>query len=170
MFALDSHNNTIRKFTKDESFVPNSLDNALDHKYTNETEMFSMSRFVQGQPQEKKQKTTDLRPVVLVNFNTRRGKVKPIQLRALLDSGGSGCLITQKFTKKLKLREIKGKATVWNTPAGTLTTKGKVRSQFVLPELHDNRVIEWDFHVTPHIATYDMIIGRDMLQDLGIDI
>ena len=76
MFALDSHNNIIRKFTKDESFVPNSLDNALDHKYTNETEMFSMSRFVQGQPQEKKQKTTDLRPVVLVNFNTRRGKVK----------------------------------------------------------------------------------------------
>ena len=39
-----------------------------------------------------------------------------------------------------------------------------------MPELHDNRVIEWNFHVTKSIGAYDMIIGRDMLEDLGIDI
>ena len=30
--------------------------------------------------------------------------------------------------------------------------------------------IEWDFHVTKSMGAYDMIIGRDMLEDLGIDI
>ena len=49
-------------------------------------------------------------------------------------------------------------------------TRGKVLSQFTLPELHDNRVVEWEFHVTKNLATYDMILGRDMLEDLGIDI
>ena len=39
-----------------------------------------------------------------------------------------------------------------------------------MPELHDNRVVEWDFHVAKDMGAYDMIIGRDMLQDLGIDI
>jgi hypothetical protein len=36
-----------------------------------------------------------------------------------------------------------------------------------IPELHDNRVIEWEFHVTKSMGAYDMIIGRDLLDDLG---
>ena len=180
MFALDSDkpkpklnsNRNKEKLSDDNSPEINSLDDVLNSKYNEEEEVFSIAKFVRGQvePLKKKQKTTDLRPVVFVRFNSRRGKVQPITLTALLDSGGSGCLISEEFTKKLKLREVKGAATKWNTPNGTLTTRGKVRSQFTIPELHDNRVIEWNFHVTKTIATYDMIIGRDMLEDLGIDI
>ena len=133
--------------------------------------MFSMHAFVRGLAQPKKrQKTTDKRPVVSVRFNTRRGTAKPETLIALLDSGGSASLITEKFTKKLKLRSTKNGTTNWTTPAGNLQTKATVRSKFMLPELHDNRLIEWDFHVTKNMGAYDMIIGRDMLKDLGIDI
>ena len=164
------YNNTINEdlYCYDEPEL-NTLDDVLNSKYNENDEVFSIAKFVRGQPQKKKQKTSDLRPVTFIRFNTRRGKVKPVTLRALLDSGGSGCLINEKFTKKLKLREISSKAK-WNTPAGTLTTKGKVRAQFTLPELHDNRVVEWEFHVTNNLVNYDMIIGRDMLEDLGIDI
>ncbi len=49
-----------------------------------------------------------------------------------------------------------------------MTTKCK--GQYTLPELHDNRLIEWKLHVTKSLGAYDMIIGRDILQDLGIDL
>jgi hypothetical protein len=29
-------------------------------------------------------------------------------------------------------------------------------------------VVQWNFHLAKHLASYDMIIGRDLLQDLGI--
>jgi hypothetical protein len=53
---------------------------------------------------------------------------------------------------------------------GNFRYKGTVRAQFILPELHDDRMIEWEFHVTPSLGGYDMIIGRDVLEDLGIDL
>ena len=37
----------------------------------------------------------------------------------------------------------------------------------MIPELHSGRVIEWDLHVTKSLGAYDMIIGRDILSDLG---
>jgi len=41
--------------------------------------------------------------------------------------------------------------------------------QFTLPELHEKRLINWDFHVTRQSFNYDMIIGRDLLTELGIE-
>jgi hypothetical protein len=49
-------------------------------------------------------------------------------------------------------------------------TSKKVKSQFTIPELHDNRLIEWDVHVTKSLGAYDMIIGQDLLEFLGIDV
>ena len=39
-----------------------------------------------------------------------------------------------------------------------------------LPEFYDNRIVEWEYHVAESLGVYDMIIGRDMLSFLGIDI
>jgi hypothetical protein len=44
------------------------------------------------------------------------------------------------------------------------------KTHFALDELHPDRIIEWDLHVAPDLGAYDMIIGRDMLTDLGIDV
>ena len=51
-----------------------------------------------------------------------------------------------------------------------MQTTRKCQAQFTLPELHDNRLIVWDVHVTKNLGAYDMIIGQDILIDLGIDI
>jgi hypothetical protein len=48
---------------------------------------------------------------------------------------------------------------VSTTPSGTLTTSKEVKSQFTIPELHNNRLIEWDVHITKSLVAYDMIIG-----------
>jgi hypothetical protein len=44
----------------------------------------------------------------------------------------------------------------------------KAQIAFKLPSLHETRVIESEMHVTDSIRNYDMIVGRDLLQELGI--
>ena len=59
---------------------------------------------------------------------------------------------------------------VWDTPAGEMTTTLMTKVKFTMPELHNNRIIEWDAHVCDSLGAYDMIVGRDVLTDLKIDI
>ncbi len=51
-----------------------------------------------------------------------------------------------------------------------MTTSKKAKIQFTLPELHDDRLIEWNSHVANDLGNYDMIIGRDILEFLSIDL
>ena len=37
-----------------------------------------------------------------------------------------------------------------------------------MPELHPTASIKYLVHVTPHMTNYDLILGRDILQQLGI--
>ncbi len=59
---------------------------------------------------------------------------------------------------------------VWTTAAGQLNTSKKCKATFVLTELHDNRSLQFDIHVAKDMGAYDMIIGRDLMSDLGIDL
>jgi hypothetical protein len=43
----------------------------------------------------------------------------------------------------------------------------KCKSQFCIPELEDKVLLEYDLNVTNTLVGYDMIIGRDILEDLG---
>ncbi len=151
-----------------------NLDECLDAAREQNGEMYSLTNLVRGQYNSKKpakrQKTHNPRPVVFVRFNTRAsGKPKPVTLKALVDSGGSGCLVAKQHVRKLKLKTSTD-STTWTTPSGSMTTTAKVKTQFCIPELHDDRLIEWDMHVTKSLGNYDMIIGRDLLNNLKIDI
>ena len=44
------------------------------------------------------------------------------------------------------------------------------QSTFSLPEFFEDRLIEWNVHLTEKLGHYDMIIGRDLLTELGVDI
>ena len=144
------------------------LDACINSKL--EDECFSLARLVRGQPQLKKTKLKHLRPMVYARFNTSLGKTKPVTLKCLLDSGASASLVVSQHTSKLRTKDLGSDSKVWTTPAGELKTQQKVRSQITIPELHSDRVIDWNFHVTESLGAYDMIIGRDMMEFLGIDI
>ena len=45
-----------------------------------------------------------------------------------------------------------------------------VKALFTLPELQDDKLIEWDLHVAPDLGCHDMIIGGDLLEFLKIDL
>ncbi len=147
-----------------------TFDECLDH--SQENDMFPIANLIRGQSlnKAKRVKTTHLRPASMVRFNTRLGKAKPVTIVALLDSGGAESLITEQLTSKLRVRCSTGPPKVWGTPNGDLSTTKKAKSQFTLPELHSDKLIEWDFHVTKTLGAYDMIIGRDLMEFLGINI
>jgi hypothetical protein len=158
-------------FTFETNTVPTSLDESLDFSMEAKGELFPLSKIIRGhiRTDRKRSKIEDLKPIVFVRFNTRVGKSKPVTLRALLDSGGSGSLVTEKFTKKLRTKRTNDN-TVWSTPGGTLNTNTKCTVEFSIPEMHDARLIKWDMYVTKNLGAYDMILGRDLMTDLGIDI
>jgi hypothetical protein len=80
-----------------------SLDECIDDARACSEEQFSITSLIRGhgKPKKKKRKLSDLKPIVYVRFNTSLGKPKPVTLKALLDSGGSGSLVTQEYAKKL---------------------------------------------------------------------
>jgi hypothetical protein len=64
--------------------------------------------------------------------------------------------------------------TKWTTKAGKFSTTRKCELSFTLPAFHAHREITWNCYVdessTKESCRYDMIIGRDLLHEIGMDI
>ena len=107
--------------------------------------------------------------MTFVRFNTRLGKPKPVTVKCPLDSGASGSLIDAKFTTKLRVKRASTN-TVWSAPACEMCTSSMVNGVFTVPELQEKKLFEWPLHVVKDMGAYDMILGRDVMSFLGIDI
>ena len=127
--------------------------------------MFSSLR---GQGKNKKIKTQHLSPILFGRLRTSLGTSKGSTIRILLDSGASRTIIYKPLVKRLRLK--RDDATTWATVAGSFQTNETCKIQFSLPELWDTRIVEWTAHVTNQKSNYDMIIGRDVLTELGINL
>ena len=91
-------------------------------------------------------------------------------MKALLDSGASATLAKKSRGQKLKVK-TKASSTEWTSANGEMTTTQKCGIQFMMPELSNSQRVTWDsVHVMPDQlkSNYDMIIGRDLLRKLGI--
>ena len=64
----------------------------------------------------------------------------------------------------------KDTTTNWIMKGGNIQTSKKCKTTFILKEFYENKSIEWNLHVdsTPGPHHYDMILGRDVMSELGI--
>ena len=170
VISQKTSNNNKEVVEQNEVFA--TLDSFIDDAGRRSEDFYPVNDFIRGHDNvNKKRKLRDLKPIVFLRFNSRAaGKPKVVTLKALLDSGASASLIAKEHTSKLKIKPLKGKETVWTTPAGPVVTATKCRTKFLFGELHPDRAIEWDLHVAPTLGSYDVILGRDIMQDLGIDL
>jgi hypothetical protein len=107
----------------------------------------------------------------VVEIEDRDGNLVPI--RALLDTGTSATIILKKFVRKGRAKtHMASKSTKWQTLGGNFTTKRKALVDFKLPELNTHKKVTWAAHMDetsdPDKALYDIIIGMDMLCELGV--
>jgi hypothetical protein len=120
-------------------------------------------------PPTKKIKTTHRCSEVVAMM---KGSTEP--LRVLLDSGTSSCIVLKKHVDRKNLSKYKGKPSHWKTMGGIYTTKCKALVEFTFPEFSTNKTISCVYHVDesadPHLTHYDMIIGDELMKELGIDL
>ena len=91
---------------------------------------------------------------------------------ALIDIGASKSIIVAKNVPTNLLRHKHPSNVLWNTNGGKFATSYEVELEFKLPKLCSTKEIKHSFVVdeTGNKYTYDVIIGRDLLNQLGMDI
>ena len=68
------------------------------------------------------------------------------------------------------MKQTKSKEAKWSTLVGTLHTTHKCKIEINFPQISPTHNIHWDVHMTTNKSQYDLIIGRDLMSQLGIDI
>jgi hypothetical protein len=93
--------------------------------------------------------------------------------KALIDTGSSGCVILNEFTKGAHHRKSEVPQQ-WMTKGGMFQTNGVCPARFYLPEFSTQECAKWKFHVddSKHVGKnrHDMILGRDLLEQLPPDV
>ena len=106
--------------------------------------------------------------VIPAGKNDRQSNTRLV--KSLVDSGSSESILDKSKAYKMPVKKTKQERQ-WSTDAGVLTTNTKTATSFSLPELHANKLINQSLHVfNLNIDRYNMIIGRDLIRSLGIDI
>ena len=100
--------------------------------------------------------------------NDVRSKSRYVKI--LMDSGASASIIHDSFVRTNKFNTRKTSANKWSTMAGSFSTSCEVEVKLKLPELNVTAHIFAPFHVTSQKSNYDVIFGRDLLRELGINL
>ena len=105
------------------------------------------------------------------NYNPKRKNTKTdrkLSVKCLLDSGCSATIASNTVVSKIATNTD---SESWQTAAGIFTTVGKSKLKLQLTELSPTAILEDTVHVTDqNLGQYDIIIGRNTLQQLGIDL
>ena len=118
----------------------------------------------------KKTRTGDkYSPIVYALLQSSLGKEKRTTVKVLLGSGASHMIVSKHCVRKLLRKKVS--AAKWHTAAGTFSTKFKSEIKFQLPELVPTVDITTSAYVYEgKMHDYDIIVGRDLLNELGIDL
>jgi hypothetical protein len=98
---------------------------------------------------------------------------KSHNLKALIDTGLSGCIILNEFTTGIHHKQSEA-SQQWMTKGGIFKTSSICPIRFYLPEFSSRECVGWNFHVDGSKQTvncrYDMIVGCNLLEQLPLDI
>ena len=112
------------------------------------------------------------RPTTVTLANVMGGKkqrtISHEGLRVLLDTGCSDSLLLAMYCRTKKITKNEN---TYSTGGGELTTQYEGKAHFTLPEFSDKKVINHKFNLFESTDLgYDMVIGRDIMYKLGVDI
>ena len=131
----------------------------IEHCYVNERP----NKWLKPTPQSTK---------IVGEIENREGDVRPI--RVLLDTRTSATIVLKHYIMQGSQRVSRNQKTKWTTMGGSFVTTQQHLLEFQFPEFHHHKTIEWTCHVDtktdPKEAQYDMIVGTDLMNELGIDI
>ena len=88
--------------------------------------------------------------------------------KILLDSGASGLIIRKRDILYERHRIFKGKKNKCSNMAGTYNSTFVTEIALKLPELNHSAEIYAKCHLTDKLLNYNLILGRDILNKLGI--
>ena len=143
----------------------NVLDTIVDTNVTNDELMDDIREIAELKINSTHKKIT---PVTVANIygGKKNNRIKSEGLRVLFDTGCCTSLAKDNYSNSRK----RNKMSTYATGSGVLTTKYESEIHFTLPEFSDKKIIKWKFNVTDSEELgYDMIIGRDILTELGIN-
>lgn len=118
-------------------------------------------------PTEKLKETVHPRVAFKAVLCYEKGLSQTKVINCSCDSGASSSVIQKDVIENLRLRN--SKETKWTTFAGELSAGQKCKADFVLPEFSTSRAVHHNFHATNGKFKCNMIIGQDLMTDLGID-
>ena len=122
----------------------------------------------------KKLKHVHFSPIIFVKLDIPSGKKdrqsKTRLVKDLVNSGASESILDKAKSDKPPVKKTKQEQQ-WSTSAGVHTTNTKTETSFSFPELHANKLINQSLHIVDlNTDCYDMVIGRNLIRYLGIDI
>ena len=118
-------------------------------------------------------KRQNLSTITLGYLHTKENSIKmkhQKRIKILFDTGCGATLIHHSLVERLKTKQEK--PSKWSTKAGSFQTTKTCKIKFMLPAFHEKRDISWTAFVdeTDKLSSrYDMIIGRDLLEELGMN-
>ena len=87
-----------------------------------------------------------------------------------MDSGESASIMYNSFERTNKFNTRNTSANKWSKMAGSFLTSCEAEVRIKLPELNFTAHIFAPFHVTSQKSNYIVIFGRNLLQELGINL
>jgi hypothetical protein len=148
-----------------------------DNNYNNDYDELAYPFSKRIKQKHEPEETEENNPVqyvadIIVEIKNRDCTVVP--MRALLDTGTTATVILREFVVKGRARTNTKKRTKWKTLGGTFTTNYESLLDFKFPELSTSKVVTWQAHVDDKTsskeATYDMIMGMDLMTSIGITV
>ena len=173
-FIRDKSTTNSKSKLKEHKLSSNNLDTALQDSYLLNTLRKPTNKKDKQSKSSKKLKHVLLIPIIFVKLIIQEGKKdrqsKTRLVKSLVNSWASNSIFTKEKSEKLPVKKTKHEQQ-WSTATGVLITNTKTATSFSFHEINANKLTNQSLHVVNlNINRYDMIIGCDLINSLGIDI